>query len=162
MSKGYVYVLSNPSIPGLLKIGQSINGGKSRASNLFQTGLPTPFILEFEMLFNDCANAESSVHSGLSDFREAQNREFFRVSVYEAIVAILTVAAHEIDHQMMPVAVATAIEAADYFAKKLGRHLFEVCSAFQLLSDFSVQSVMIEHDRIVAERVKSFDVSRSK
>lgn len=55
-SKGYVYILSNPSMPGILKIGRSINGGKGRADALYKndTGVASPFALEFEMIFDDC------------------------------------------------------------------------------------------------------------
>jgi len=43
MKQGYVYILTNPSMPGLVKIGRSKNGGRKRASDLYQTGVPTPF-----------------------------------------------------------------------------------------------------------------------
>ena len=40
--EGIVYILSNPSLPGLVKIGQTVNL-QQRLSNLFNTSVPTPF-----------------------------------------------------------------------------------------------------------------------
>jgi len=88
--KGYIYVLSNPSMPNLVKIGRSIHGGRQRAKEIYQTGVPTPFVLEFEMLTEDPKDMELNIHEALSRYRENNNREFFRLSVDEAIAGIIT------------------------------------------------------------------------
>lgn len=85
MSSGYVYVLSNESMPGLVKIGRSINGGEERAKAIYQTGVPTPFILEFELYTTDHEYLEQLIHDRLNDHRVNQYREFFRMDVYECI-----------------------------------------------------------------------------
>jgi len=89
MSAGYIYILSNPSMPGIVKIGRSIHGGKKRAREIYQTGVPTPFHLEWEMYVDDCIEMEALAHEVLDSHRVSGNREFFRVENYEAIQKIL-------------------------------------------------------------------------
>jgi hypothetical protein len=98
--KGYVYVLSNPSMPGLVKIGRSKVGGNSRGKQMYKgdTGVPTPFELEFECLFDDCIEAEAMLHDELSHLRVNPQREFFKMDEYEAVIAVLNMAAYFRDH----------------------------------------------------------------
>lgn len=92
MSKpGYVYILSNESMPGLVKIGKSINGGKSRALNLYQTGVPQPFNLEFELFAPNPSEIESLAHERLQSYRVNFGREFFKIEVSEAIHCIMDI-----------------------------------------------------------------------
>lgn len=96
MSKGYIYVLSNRSIPGQLKIGRSKHGGSVRAKDLDgSTGLPTPFVVQFEIFSNDCVTAEHAVHEILRADRINRKREFFECSLDEAVAAILGVVADQ-------------------------------------------------------------------
>ena len=41
--KGLVYILANPAMPGLVKIGQTTNEITSRMNELNTTGVPLPF-----------------------------------------------------------------------------------------------------------------------
>lgn len=90
-TSGYVYVLSNPSMPGIVKVGRSIHGGKLRARQLFQgvTGVPTPFVVEFEMLVREPGVVEVLAHEGLQDFRVSESREFFRCDTQLAETAVI-------------------------------------------------------------------------
>ena len=63
---GYIYVLSNPSMPGVLKIGKTTRDVTARAMELQSTGLPTPFEIEFSIHVNDCHSLEKSVHDSLA------------------------------------------------------------------------------------------------
>jgi hypothetical protein len=90
VSSGYVYVLSNPSMPGLVKIGRSINGGEERAKAIYQTGVPTPFKLEFELYSTCHEHLEAIAHDRLHEHRVNQYREFFRIDVYECISALIS------------------------------------------------------------------------
>ena len=40
---GYVYILSNPAMPGLLKIGYTERDVQERVKELSNTGIPSPF-----------------------------------------------------------------------------------------------------------------------
>lgn len=89
---GYVYVLINPSIEGLVKIGKTTQDPKDRAKELSAaTGVPTPFIVVFDAYFDDCSKAEEYVQARLEqkNYRVSSNREFFTAPVNEAVNAIL-------------------------------------------------------------------------
>ena len=95
--KGWVYVLSNESLDGLVKIGFSTKDPESRAKELSgDTGVPTPFIVEYEMLVEDPHSCEQRAHDLLDDKRVNQRREFFRCSVNDAIESAKQVVDSEI------------------------------------------------------------------
>ena len=49
----YVYCLSNSSFcPNILKVGWTRNNPAYRANQLYTTGIPTPFKIEFFFLFS--------------------------------------------------------------------------------------------------------------
>jgi T5orf172 domain len=85
MNAGYVYILINPSMPGLLKIGKTLRDSRERARELGTTGVPTPFQLAFEIFSEQHDKLEASIHRELIDFRVAGNREFFRYPLAKAI-----------------------------------------------------------------------------
>lgn len=89
---GFVYVLINPSMEGLIKIGKTTKEPKERAAELSKaTGVPTPFVVAYEEYFADCGQAEVFVHTYLEHqgYRVASNREFFEVPMKVAIDAIM-------------------------------------------------------------------------
>jgi hypothetical protein len=89
MATGYVYVLSNPSMPGVVKIGRSAKGGEVRSKAIFQTGVPQPFALEFEIYCDDCQWLELEVHKSFAGERVCDKREFFKVDPPSAIATIV-------------------------------------------------------------------------
>lgn len=89
---GYVYVLINPSMEGLVKIGKTTQDPKGRAKELSAaTGVPTPFIVVFDAYFEDCSKAEEYVQARLEqkNYRVSSSREFFTAPVNEAVKAII-------------------------------------------------------------------------
>lgn len=86
---GYVYVLTNPSMPGLVKIGKTTNSPEHRAKELSRTtGVPTPFSVVFSVYTDECSILERNAHSHLSEYR-LENREFFKISVDDAIKGVI-------------------------------------------------------------------------
>lgn len=85
---GFVYILSNRSMPGLLKIGSTEKLPTERASQLYSTGVPKPFRIEFAIWCKDHRKAESDAHEELQSHR-VSCREFFRVSKQQAIMSVL-------------------------------------------------------------------------
>lgn len=84
--RGWIYILSNASMPGLVKVGFSLKDPTLRASELAGTGVPHPFLVEYEALVHAPRDLEQRVHRRLSKHREA--KEFFRCNIYEAVQAI--------------------------------------------------------------------------
>lgn len=84
MSKGYVYILSNETMPGLLKIGKTTRDVNWRANELYQTGVPTPFRVEYSVLSPDCDELEMLMHGHLADARVSPGREFFKLDLATA------------------------------------------------------------------------------
>lgn len=81
---GYVYILSNKSMPGSLKIGHTSKSPSDRATELSHaTGVPTPFIVEGAVYIRGNSElVERAVHAELSTHRKG--KEFFSVSVDRA------------------------------------------------------------------------------
>ena len=77
MSRGRVYVLTNESMPNLVKVGMTTRSVTQRMNELFQTGVPTPFELYAEYECPDCSEVESIVHDRLAECRVGEGREFF-------------------------------------------------------------------------------------
>lgn len=88
MAKGFVYVLSNRSMPGMVKIGKTTRDPRTRAGELFASGVPTPFVIEATIETPEINETELTVHRLLSANRVNKKREFFHVSVSEAVHAL--------------------------------------------------------------------------
>lgn len=87
-TEGYVYVMTNSSIEGQVKIGKTTRDPYERAKELSSaTGVPTPFVVVYYKPFKDCHFAEKTIHQYLEKkgYRVSNNREFFSMSIPEAI-----------------------------------------------------------------------------
>lgn len=85
---GYLYILTNSSIPGQVKIGKTVRHPEDRKKELSAaTGVPTPFVLKYFLPFEDCHKAEKKLHHYLEKEgkRVSENKEFFRLELPEAI-----------------------------------------------------------------------------
>jgi hypothetical protein len=86
---GLVYVLSNPSMPGIVKIGRTNRKIEERLRELsISTGIPQPFVREALFSSADTVKDEQNIHNRLSAARVSYNREFFSLSPQEAVDAI--------------------------------------------------------------------------
>jgi hypothetical protein len=86
--KGWIYILSNESFPHLVKIGYSERDPQIRVSELFTTGIPTQFKVEYSILIDDACELEKLIHEKLADKRHSTDREFFKIPVLNAIEVI--------------------------------------------------------------------------
>jgi hypothetical protein len=87
--RGYIYFASNASMPGLLKIGHSLESPFERLAELRSTGVPTPFVVLACFRVSDCQQAEKRVHELLGNTRFESDREFFQVSIDTALIECL-------------------------------------------------------------------------
>jgi len=90
---GYLYILSNEFSPGLLKIGFTTKSVEERASELYTTGVPTKFTIDYKIKITDPFFWESKVHKALADKRI--NKEWFKLSLEDAIKVINAVVGSE-------------------------------------------------------------------
>jgi len=90
---GHVYVLLNPAIPGMVKIGRTRKTAKARANDLYTTGVPKGFIVLWQEFVHDSKTVEKEVHAFLSKHRVHRRREFFNVEPQDAIRALIKIAA---------------------------------------------------------------------
>lgn len=84
MNPGFVYILTNESMPGLVKIGRTARDVDLRASELWQTGVPTRFEVWASEKTCDCVQLEAYMHRDLRKHRVSKSREFFRVEPWTA------------------------------------------------------------------------------
>ena len=87
MEYGIVYLLTNPCMPGLVKIGMTKQEDlEKRMKELYTTGVPVPFECQFACKVNnkDCAKIEKALHTAFDPQRVNKNREFFKINVEQA------------------------------------------------------------------------------
>jgi hypothetical protein len=79
---GFVYILFNPCMPGLLKIGCTNRSPNERARELSNpTGVPDDFRVLAYFELEDFQHWERKIHTDFDRLRFNPSREFFRVSV---------------------------------------------------------------------------------
>lgn len=87
---GEVYVLSNPSLPGILKIGFTARADiEVRVEELSKsTAIPLPFKIEFNQAVENPQQYERLIHARFSKWRVAPDKEFFKIDTDYAIEEI--------------------------------------------------------------------------
>ena len=89
--------MSNPAYQGSLKIGQSGRDPEGRRKELGSTGVLEEFVLEYRALSEDYESLEREIHRSLAGVRVSPKKEFFTISVPEAINKIREIAGNRIE-----------------------------------------------------------------
>jgi len=77
-----VYILSNPSMPGLYKIGKTKREVKRAIQELgAPESIPRPFEEEFSVEVKNANEVKRKAMAKLAVFRVSPNREFFRTDL---------------------------------------------------------------------------------
>lgn len=85
-SPGFIYILSNKSMPGMVKIGRTKNLPEKRAQELSaSSGVPVPFHVEWSQPVRNHEECEKKIHDALRQYRLSTNREFFQLPVGRCI-----------------------------------------------------------------------------
>lgn len=83
---GIIYVLTNPEMPGLVKIGKtSQDAMQNRLMSLYQTNVPAPFECEYAARVRNAFSVEASLHRYFKEYRVNPDREFFRIEPEQVI-----------------------------------------------------------------------------
>jgi hypothetical protein len=86
---GIVYVLTNPAMPGIVKIGKtSRDSVVERLSELYSTGVPLPFDCVFAGKVSDETKVEKAFHLAFGPYRLNPKREFFQIEPEQAIALL--------------------------------------------------------------------------
>jgi hypothetical protein len=89
VSLSIVYVLTNPAMPGLVKIGRtSSEEAVARIAQLYSTGVPFPFKLEFACKVENPDEVERALHRAFLPNRVNPKREFFSIEADQAIAIL--------------------------------------------------------------------------
>ena len=83
-----VYILTNPVIPDLVKIGRTTNLEERVRALSSHTGVPVPFEVYYACTVDDSRKVEKHLHDGFGDHRINSKREFFRINP-ERVLSIL-------------------------------------------------------------------------
>ena len=84
MTRGIIYVLTNPAMPDLIKIGKTTNLDQ-RLSSLYSTGVPLPFECIYAKEVEDMDFVETKLHAAFDSKRLNNRREFFKILEEELI-----------------------------------------------------------------------------
>lgn len=89
---GWIYIMSNPSFPELLKVGFTLGTPGDRVKELSaSTAVPHPFEIEFVFVCENPQEVERQVHGLLHAHRVNPHREFFETTVEVVQVTVLSV-----------------------------------------------------------------------
>ncbi len=100
---GWVYILTNPALPGMVKVGLTTRNLAARAAELASSsGVPLPFAVTWARAVTDCAMVERAVRRMLDDKRVSGKREFFRVDVATARQVIEAAAGSALGRRYKP------------------------------------------------------------
>ena len=96
MSEGTVYVLTNPAMPGMVKIGKTTRDVSFRLADLYSTGVPLPFECEYAALVKDVDETEKAFHIAFHPNRVNPRREFFNIKSEQAIILLKQMAIEDV------------------------------------------------------------------
>jgi hypothetical protein len=98
----FVYVLTNPAMPGLVKIGFTTqDDAKKRIDGLYSTGVPFPFTIEFVCKVPNAAEVEKALHTAFGPNRVNLKREFFQIDPLQAIAILKLLHVEETTEQVL-------------------------------------------------------------
>jgi len=185
MSKGFIYALSNPAFPELLKIGFSSKDPSDRAGKLYTTGVPTPYALAYYCFIDDAQTIERRIHAMISAYRHNNEREFFRIDLaalkkiikslhtpdFEFVGAdlvgntpkheIIAISRHGNDleiQEMQDFAERAKESGLDYFVQELFYDSNSCCCNFKLSGDFHVyDQISNELLSVAQETISQFE-----
>ncbi len=97
MENQIVYVLTNPAMPSMVKIGKTTQSDvEYRMSQLYSTGVPLPFKCEYAVEVADCSNVEKALHIAFEPSRVNPKREFFEISPEQAIAILKVIGTNDV------------------------------------------------------------------
>ncbi len=130
-SLNIVYVLTNSAMPGLVKIGYTTqDDANSRIAQLYATGVPVPFELQYACKVQNAEEVEKALHVAFSPQRINPKREFFKIEPEQAIAILKLLhtedATAEIEQQPTTLDQESVIAAEQLKSKRPNMNFFEM------------------------------------
>ena len=98
---GIIHILSNPAMPGIIKIGKTTQEDvKTRMQQLYQTGVPLPFECVYAASVNNIDDVEEALHVAFNPNRLNPKREFFEIEAIQAIAIIKLLQIENVSQQV--------------------------------------------------------------
>ena len=97
-----VYVLTNPAMPGIVKIGMTDRPDvQHRMGDLYTTGVPLPFdcVIAREIVDREAVEIESALHTAFGPNRINPSREFFQVEPEQVEVLLRVMPGRDVTPQ---------------------------------------------------------------
>ena len=94
-----VYVLTNPAMPGMVKIGMTDRPDVQRRMNeLYSTGVPLPFecVIARQIEDREAAEIENALHVAFGPYRINTSREFFEIDPEQAGALLQVMPGHDV------------------------------------------------------------------
>ena len=147
-----VYILTNDSMPGIIKIGWTDNSVEQRMKELDKTGTPLPFTCYFAKRVDDPRFVESKLHEAFDEFRIRENREFFRMSPDQAKAALEIASGEDVTPQGDVVETESDRAALDRERKRTRFNFAQIGiepgEILEFKKDPSITAKVVENDQI--------------
>ena len=151
-----VYILTNQSMPGLIKIGITERKVEERMRDLYSSSaVPLPFECYFALEVKDAKLVEKKIHHGFDDYRINENREFFEIDPDKAKSILSLVEGTEVTPKTDVVDSATDQQALD---KQRNKQRFNFASVgispgeiLEFKKDKTITAKVLDDDKIEFE-----------
>lgn len=149
-----VYVLTNESMPGYIKIGRTDTSVEQRMRELDKTSVPLPFQCYYAAKVEDYQKVERTLHTAFGDNRVRSSREFFRMDPFKAKVVIELLALEDVTPKDDVFEDAESAEAVEKATRARGRYNFAengipVGATLEYTSDRSVTCQVAEENSVI-------------
>lgn len=115
-TQGIVYILINPAIPNMIKVGMTtVEDVKLRMAQLYTTGVPLPFECVYAAKVANHEKVEKALHIAFGPDRVNPKREFFEIEATQAIAIIKLMEIEDVTPK-----VANEIEQVDEIDREAG------------------------------------------
>lgn len=120
MNEGIIYVLTNPAMPDMVKIGKTGRELSVRLNDLYSTGVPLPFECAYAAKVDDMDKWEKAFHTAFGPYRVNPKREFFTIDPEQAVALLELMDAEDVTPAVRREADGVDV-GAKAFAEKLKR-----------------------------------------
>jgi hypothetical protein len=161
-----VYVATNPAMPGLVKIGRTLHEeAQARLGQLYSSGVPFPFKLEFACRVSNPDEVERALHTAFAPQRVNPRREFFAIEAGQAIAILKLLhtddATAEVERQASAVPADEVAAAQAYGSRRPNMNFIEmgIPIGSELTSTVSDSVVVVRAPKKVCFRDQSEPIS---